>query len=301
MPRKSTILAVDDIPANLVAIESVLDADFDLVFATSGPEAIEILRSRSDIDVVLMDVQMPAMDGFDAAAHIKRLPGCKDIPIVFITAAYREDPHVKRGYQVGAVDYFTKPFDPDLLKLKMAIYASFRQKAATLKEREDHIRETEELLKAGRKLAAVLESLPVGILIADINGRVCQTNDEVSRIAKAASAIEHDAYGEMLGWWNSGGEQIKDPSGPLVRALESGESSPPSLIQIRCFDGTTKMVAASASPLFGTNGQVVGAVIVIKDVSESKQIEQELQTRVANLVSLGIAIEQSIRPADPTS
>jgi CheY-like chemotaxis protein len=296
LPRKSTILAVDDIPANLVAIEAVLDGDFTLVFASSGPEAIEIVKARSDIDVILMDLQMPTMDGFEAAERIKALPGCKDIPIVFITALYREDPHVKRGYQVGGVDYFTKPFDPDLLKLKMGIYASFRQKAAVLKEREDHLIATEELVKAGRKLSAVLESLPVGILIADISGRVCQSNDEVSRICKATSAIEHDAYGEMLGWWTSGGEQIKDPDGPLARALKSGQSSASAPLVIRCFDGSPKLVAASASPLFGTAGQVVGAVIVIKDVSESKQIEEELQTRVANLVSMGIAIEESIRP-----
>ncbi|MBA3501228.1 MAG: response regulator [Myxococcota bacterium] len=296
MPRKSTILAVDDIPANLIAIEAVLDSDFTLVFASSGPEAIEILQVRSDIDVILMDLQMPTMDGFEAAERIKLLPNCRDIPIVFITALYREDPHVKRGYQSGGVDYFTKPFDPDLLKLKMGIYASFRQKAAVLKEREDHLQATEELVKAGRKLSAVLESLPVGILIADINGRVCQSNDEVSRICKTTEAIEHGAYGEMLGWWTAGGEQLKDPEGPLARALQSGQSSHSAPIVIRCFDGTPKLIVASASPLFGTSGQVVGAVIVIKDVTESKQIEEELQTRVANLVSMGIAIEESIRP-----
>src|SRR4051794_34463613 len=161
MVRKSTILAVDDTPANLVALEAVLDRDFDLVFAESGAKAISILEQRADIVVVLMDVQMPIMDGYEAARRIKKLRGYEDVPIIFITAVYHEDPYVKRGYEAGGVDYFSKPFDPDLLRLKLGIYSSFRQKAEVLKERERHLRETEELLKAGRKLTGVLESLPV--------------------------------------------------------------------------------------------------------------------------------------------
>src|SRR5262245_49549160 len=113
MANKPAVLAVDDTPANLVALEAVLERDFELVPAASGAKAIEILRQRADIAVILMDVQMPVMDGYEAAERIKNLPGCHDIPIVFITAVYREDPHLKRGYQVGGVDYFTKPFDPE--------------------------------------------------------------------------------------------------------------------------------------------------------------------------------------------
>ena len=294
MTKKPSILAVDDTPGNLVALEAVLDKEFDLVCADSGAKALEILEKRSDIAVVLMDVQMPIMDGFEAARQIKKLPGCGDIPIVFITAVYNEDPYVKRGYQAGGVDYFTKPFDPDLLRLKMGIYSSFRQRARVLKEREEQLRETEELLKAGRKLTAVLESLPVGVLIADTDGRICQTNEEVSRICRATDVIEHDRYGEMLGWWSSSGQQLKVPQGPLARALISGEASRNEKLRIECFDGTVKSILASASPLLALGGRIVGAVIVIKDISGSEQIEQELQTRVARLVSLGFEIEQTV-------
>ncbi len=292
--RKPTILAVDDTPGNLVALEAVLERDFELVLANSGARAIEVLQQRSDIAVILMDLQMPVMDGFEAAQRIKRLPGCQDIPIVFVTAVYHEDPYIKRGYQVGGVDYFTKPFDPELLRLKMLIYASFREKAAVLNERERHIRETEELLVAGRKLSAVLESLPVGVLIADPSGTICQTNDEVARICKATEVIEHDGYGEVLDWWESDGHTIKDPAGPLARALRERMSSHNQRVAIRCFDGTSKTIVASASPLLGIGGQIVGAVVVIKDTSESKQIEDELEARVARLVSLGVELEQSM-------
>jgi PAS domain S-box-containing protein len=295
--RKPIVLAVDDTPANLIAVEAVLDREFTLRFARSGKEAIAMLADNPDVDVILMDVQMPVMDGFETAKLIKDLPNCGSIPIVFITAVYKEDPFVRRGYEVGGLDYFTKPFDPDLLRLKMSVYASFRQKAAVLEERERQIRETEELMQAGRKLSLVLESLPVGVLIADQQGHIFQANDEVSRIFKSTELIENDAYGEILGWWDSKGHVIKDEAGAVARALRTGESSHNELLQIRCFDGVTRTLRTSASPLLGLAGEIVGAVIVIKDLTEPKRLEQELESRVARLVSLGVELEQSLRPS----
>ncbi|HUS33527.1 MAG TPA: response regulator [Kofleriaceae bacterium] len=294
MVRKPRILAVDDTPSNLIALEAVLDREFDLRYARSGQEAIASLTEDHDVDVILMDVQMPGMDGFEAAGLIKQIPGCLETPIVFVTAVYTEDPHLKRGYQVGGVDYFTKPFDPDLLRLKVGIYASFRQRAALLKERELQIRATEELFTAGKKLSGLLESLPVGVLIADVDGRICQSNDEVSRICKSAELIKNDEYGKMLGWWDASGRLFKAGGGPLSRALHAKESQT-EMMQIQCVDGTTKAVLTSASPLFGLDGHIVGAVIVIQDVSEPKRIGAELQHRIARLVSLGVELEESIQ------
>ena len=291
--RKPRILAVDDTPSNLVALEAVLDREFDLRLARSGPEAIASLEEDPDIDVILMDVQMPGMDGFEAASRIKQLPTCAETPIVFVTAVYVEDPHLKRGYQVGGVDYFTKPFDPDLLRLKVGIYASFRQRAAVLKERERQIKETEELVAAGKKLSGLLESLPVGVLIADVEGRICQSNEEVSRICRSEELIKNDEYGRMLGWWDAGGRLFKN-GGPLSRALHD-KTSQSEVIQIQCVDGSMKAVLTSASPLFALDGHIVGAVIVVQDVSEPRRIEAELESRISRLVALGVELEESIQ------
>src|SRR6185312_3081099 len=108
---RSRVLAVDDVPANLVALEAVLGRKYELVGAKSGAEALEILGRDQSFDVILMDLQMPKMDGYEAAVRIKQLAGCEDIPLIFITAVFNEDPQIKRGYEVGAIDYFTKPFD----------------------------------------------------------------------------------------------------------------------------------------------------------------------------------------------
>ena len=135
-------------------------ADYELVRANSGAEALAALQQHSDFSLILLDVQMPIMDGFETARRIKNDPACIAIPIIFITAVYTADPFVAEGLRAGGVDYFTKPFDPEVLKLKVNIYTSFRQKAEILRERERQIREWDVLL-VGRKLALMLESLPV--------------------------------------------------------------------------------------------------------------------------------------------
>lgn len=291
---KANILAVDDYPANLIALQAVLSDDYNLILANSGQEALDLLASRHDIDVILMDLQMPQMDGFEAARRIKMMETCKEIPIIFITAVYREDPFIRKGYQAGAIDYFSKPFDPEILKMKISIYASFRQKADVLKERERHIRETEELLKTGRKLSSILESLPVGVLIADVEGRICQTNGQVSRICKGADHSNPEAYGEILGWWDSQGQMMKQNGGPLARALTAGEVSHNELIRIQCTDGALKTILGSASPLRSLDGHIVGAVVVIQDITESKKIEADLEKRITDLVSLGVELQETV-------
>jgi response regulator RpfG family c-di-GMP phosphodiesterase len=291
--RKPSVLIVDDKRPNLLALAAVLENDYELLFANSGPEALTLLKAQPKVDVILMDVHMPDMDGFETASRIKKIEALQDIPIIFVTAVYQDDPFVKKGYEVGGIDYFSKPFDPEILKMKVAAYASFRVKADLLKERELHIRESEELLRVGRKLSAVLETLPVGVLIADVDGRICQTTEEAARILKCVEPAQSDAYGEMLGWWDSAGQMIKDESGPLARALQRAETSHSQPLQIRCFDGTEKTILASASPLHGLSGHTLGAVVLIRDLTESKQIEEDLAKRVTRLVSLGVELEES--------
>jgi CheY-like chemotaxis protein len=291
--RKANVLAVDDIPGNLLALEAVLSGEYTLHLANSGPEAISFLEKRNDIDVILMDLQMPGMDGFEASARIKKMEGCQDIPIIFITAIYKEDPFIRKGYAVGAVDYFSKPFDPEILKMKVGIYASFRQKAAVLKERERQIRESEELLRVGQKLSSVLESLPVGVMIADTQGRVFQTNEVITRIFNSVKPMESDTYGEILAWWDANGQLIRKQDGLLARALR-GESSHNELIHIPTIDGASKTVVCSASPLRGLDGKIVGAVFVMQDVTESKKIQAALEQRITHIISLGVELEQGL-------
>lgn len=291
--RKPRVLVVDDKPTNHLAMAAVLEDGHELLFAGSGLDAIAVVEKRDDIDVILMDVHMPELDGFETAKRIKLIKDRAGLPIIFVTAVYRDDPFVKRGYEAGGIDYFSKPFDPEILKMKIAAYSSFRMQADLLRERELHLRESEELLRVGRKLSSVLESLPVGVLISDADGRICQTTDEAARILRCKEVTQSDAYAAMLGWWDSAGQMIKDEAGPLARALRAGETTHSQPLEIRCFDGTMKTILASASPVCGLDGKKVGAVVLIIDLTESKKIEEDLARRVTRLIGLGVELEES--------
>jgi CheY-like chemotaxis protein len=293
--QRAKVLIVDDVRGNLLAVAAVLETDHDLLLANSGFEALKILEQGAQVDVILMDVHMPDMDGFECASRIKRMPERADIPIIFVTAVYSDDPFVKRGYEVGGIDYFSKPFDPDILKMKLAVYASYKLNDELIEARERSIKESEELLRVGQKLSRLLEGLPIGVLIADVEGRICQTTEEVARILGAAAPVRDDAYGELLGWWDQSGRMIKNADGPLARAINGGDTSHRVPLQIQSVDGTSKTILMSASPLRGLNAHIVGAVVLIQDLTEPKKvIKEEFEQRVAQLISLGVEIEASM-------
>jgi CheY-like chemotaxis protein len=271
---RSKVLAVDDTPANLIALEAVLGRDYELVLAHSGEEAISILKKSIDVRLVLMDLQMPGLDGFQTAARIKKLRHMADTPIIFITAVYREDPFVRRGYELGAVDYFSKPYDPEILRRKVALHVSFREQAALLKERERQIKESETLLHAGRKLSALIETLPVGALVLDAQGKIRQVNEAVPRLWGAEGPLESECYGEVLRWW------AKESEG-----LTSGQSPDSQLLTIRCGDGTSKTLLGSVTPLRDLDHRIVGAVVILQDVTEPRQIQKDLEEKIAKVAA----------------
>jgi CheY-like chemotaxis protein len=135
------ILLVDDRPDNLLALEAILGSlGQTLVRAASGEEALKALLA-DDYAVILLDVQMPGMDGFETAAHIKRRERTRDIPIIFLTAINREPQHAFRGYSTGAVDYLAKPFDPWVLRAKVAVFVDLHRKNRQLRRQAELLAE----------------------------------------------------------------------------------------------------------------------------------------------------------------
>jgi len=149
------ILLVDDRPDGLLTMEAVLKSpDYNLVKAGSGREALSHLQ-KDDFAVILLDVQMPVMDGFQTAAKIKDIPRAKDTPIIFVTAINKDPFYIYQGYTVGAVDYLFKPFDPKILESKVAVFANlFRQQNHIKRQSEELKRKENELLQA-QKLEAI--------------------------------------------------------------------------------------------------------------------------------------------------
>jgi PAS domain S-box-containing protein len=177
--RPASVLLVDDRPANLVALEATLaPLGIRTVTAVSGPEALRRLLAE-EFALVLLDVQMPGMDGFETATLMKRHPRTAHIPIIFVTAIHREASHLFRGYERGAVDYMTKPFDPSILRSKVRVFVDLfvkerqlREQSALLHERESRDREhrTEE------RFRALLDSMPLCVWALGADGTPVYAN-----------------------------------------------------------------------------------------------------------------------------
>jgi CheY-like chemotaxis protein len=173
------ILLVDDRPDNLLALEAILSSlGQTLVRAASGEEALKALLA-DDYAVILLDVQMPGMDGFETAAHIKRRERTRDIPIIFLTAINREPQHAFRGYSTGAVDYLAKPFDPWVLRAKVAVFVDLHRK-------------NRQLRRQAELLAERVSGLADPDVVEDVAAHVTTVEDAVARedLAGIATAVK---------------------------------------------------------------------------------------------------------------
>ena len=153
------ILLVDDRAENLFALEAILSSlDQELVFVRSGEAAVEAVLA-DEFAVILLDVVMPGMDGFETAAQIKQRGRTLDVPIIFLTAAGAEPELAFRGYAAGAVDYISKPFDPWVLRAKVSVFVDLYLKERQLRAVSD----LPSLLSAIEEAAAGLAGLPAAL------------------------------------------------------------------------------------------------------------------------------------------
>ncbi|HEY7613918.1 MAG TPA: response regulator, partial [Gemmatimonadales bacterium] len=155
------ILLVDDQPANLLALEAMLQGlGQTLIKAESGREALKWLLTH-EFAVILLDVKMPDMDGFETAALIRQRDKSRDTPIIFLTAADKTHTEAVRGYAVGAVDYLVKPVVPEFVRSKVAVFVELAKKSEQLRRQAEQLRESEQaardLAEARAELVADLE------------------------------------------------------------------------------------------------------------------------------------------------
>jgi CheY-like chemotaxis protein len=208
VPQKARILLVDDRAENLIALEAILSSlNQQLVPVRSGEAALKALLS-DEFAVILLDVVMPGMDGFETAAHIKRRARTHDVPIIFLTAAGAEPDHAFRGYAAGAVDYIAKPFDPWVLRAKVAVFVDLYVKNRQLREQADLLRRQvgqavgdgsgSVLSELSRRLATVevtasaLASLPVVKTDPALADGIAQLDRGVARLRDTLDALGAD-------------------------------------------------------------------------------------------------------------
>jgi PAS domain S-box-containing protein len=274
---RASILVVDDHPSNLVALEAVLDPlGHDVVKCSSGEEALRNLLNR-DFALILLDVQMPGLDGFKTAQLIKERPKSRDIPIIFITALSRDSAHVFRGYSHGAVDYLLKPFDPDILRSKISVFvelylqkAKIKEQAALLREREREAHEK----KAQERLRRLVDAMPLCVWATGTNGQVFYCN-EVWTTYSGLNAFDSGYFG--IGAAHA--DDVKRVRETIFDAFRKGSLLETEVRLRRASDGAYRWHLLRAVPELDEVGTVTGWIATATDIEEHKR-SQEARNRL---------------------
>jgi PAS domain S-box-containing protein len=265
------ILLVDDEPGNLTALAAVLEGeDRHLVLAKSGEEALRYLL-RQDFAVILLDVQLPGIDGFATAELIRGREKTNATPIIFLTADTSGKRFVSRGYSLGAVDYIVKPFDPEALRSKVAVFVELFRKTEQVKRQATELAETTAFLNG------VLESATeYAIAALDAEGRFLTWNEGARRLYGYSAE-------EMVGRGNLTALQPPDrvggdsKVGELLRlAARRGQAD--GVFEHVKRNGRTVPVSATVSRRRDASGLSIGFLLVAKDITEQQRAEaQRLQ------------------------
>ncbi len=200
MNPRAKILCVDDTPDNLFALEAILEPlGQELVRAASGEEALRHLLG-DEFALILLDVQMPGLDGFQTADLIKQRERTRHVPIIFLTAISKDAENVFKGYESGAVDYLLKPFDPDVLRTKVAVFVELWQKTVELRRQAEQLR-VQELASLEReseeRYRSLADALPQIVFTADSSANVNYYNDRWFEYTGLPRNVEGD-WGSVI-------------------------------------------------------------------------------------------------------
>nr|WP_248544575.1 PAS domain S-box protein [Myxococcus fulvus] len=266
---------VDDHPSNLLALEAILEPlGQELVKATSGEEALKFLLQR-DFAVILMDVQMPGLDGFQTATLIKQRERTRTIPIIFLTALSRDAAHIFKGYAHGAVDYLLKPFDPEILRSKVSVFVDLflkeqqiQRQAALLRQREREAMERQSELRYRR----LTESLPEVMWAARADGSFTYAN----RAGRDYTGIHEEqplSLSTFLEFVHPvDREEMRQAWEMAIRSSQRVERE----FRLRRFDGVYRWHLARAVPERDETGHVVGWIAVATDIDDKRRAEEAL-------------------------
>lgn len=300
--NQANILMVDDQPGKLVSYEAILGPlGENLIKARSAREALDHLLHH-DVAVVLMDVSMPEIDGFELADMMRQHPRFQKTAIIFISAVHLTDLDRIKGYQSGAVDYISVPVVPELLRAKVSIFSELHRKTRQLQrlnldlekrveERTEQLRKSEEQLQERvAELEAIMQVLPVGVAVLhDREGRVITANAALANlldttpgeaISMGTKAMQ-DASFEIF----EKGRRLGNDDHPLIQSAKTGQQFGSLELEIRRPQKNPAYLLASASPLFDHEGRVRGSVGAFIDVTGRKHLEDLLRER-ADLLEL---------------
>jgi len=299
-PQKIPVLLVDDRPENLLALEGLLeDPGLDLFKAASGNEALR-LSLNHDFAVVLMDVRMPDMDGFETAELLRSNRKTSSLPIIFVTAAMNDTEHRFKGYESGAFDYLLKPIEPVLLRCKVRAFCELYRQRRGIELREQRLEEQvhERTAELNRTLESLQESeARFRELLASVTsyvytvamerGRAVSTTHGPGCVTVTGYSAEDYAADPDLWYRMIHGE---DRQGVLDAAQQALASKAAVTFEhrLRHKDGSLRWVRTTIVPRVGPEGQVLSYDGVITDITERRNAEEKIR-------GLNEELEQRVR------
>ena len=283
------VLLVDDDERNLLAVQSILDDLGEVVPARSGEEALRHLL-KGEFALILLDVYMPGMDGYETARLIRSREQTKGIPILFLSAVNKEAEHLIRGYSMGAVDYVFKPVEPVVLRSKVAVFVDLFAKTkeierkarqeqalldANLRANAERLRAEQELRRAEQGQAAIIQSLPMVLYLEPYDARRRIPN-YLSGDIEAITGFSYDQLGNDPQMWI---ERLHtEDRYKVIAALDARSRSGKLAIEYRwqCADGSYKHFLDQAVLLKDSEGRPVEFAGTITDVTDQRSLESQL-------------------------
>jgi PAS domain S-box-containing protein len=272
------LLIVDDHAHNLFTLRTLIEQHMEaaVLEATSGRQAIDITLQQPNIDLIILDVQMPEMDGFQTASLLKMRKRTRDIPIIFLTAAFKSEEFQQRGYAVGAVDYLLKPIEDNQLINKISTYFRLIEKERDLNRvLEQKVSErTAELAQAKQYLENIITFMGEALLVLNPQGEIKMVNPMACRMLDYS---EQDLLGMSIGdiFEEEGDEQAGAFMGIWLEALiRTGALSK---IEARFIakDGRRVPILFSRTAVRDLGGQITDIICIAKDMTGYVRIDEE--------------------------
>jgi PAS domain S-box-containing protein len=287
--ERARVLVVDDDERNLLAIRTVIEDIADVVVARSGEEALRHLL-RGDFAVILLDVYMPGMDGYETAQIVRAREQTKRIPIVFLSAVNKETEHLMRGYSMGAVDYVFKPVEPVVIRSKVSVFVDLygmrreiQSKAAheqqlldaNLRANAERLRAERELRLAEQRQAAIVQSLPMVLYLEGFDDSARMPRF-VSGDFAALTGFEFEDVKRTPGIWLD--RLHPDDRNRVVAALAARRSGGAMSVEYRwrCADGAFKHFLDQTVLLRDAAGEPIEFAGTLLDVTDRKELEDQL-------------------------
>ncbi len=295
-PQTSSILLVDDHPSNLLALEAILEPlGQRLVKASSGVEALRHLLNE-DFAVILLDVQMPGLDGFETARLVRQRQRSRYTPIIFLTAHSREEADQVHGYEHGAVDYVVKPFNPDVLRWKVEVFVTLQLQQRQLQQQEAALWKLErEVLtrQSEQRFRTLVDALPLFVWAMLPDGAITYTN---------RCWLEYAGLSPRQGRsWETIDTLLHHEDLPRARAAWAQAQRTERAIEVeyrlRREDGVYRWFLGRMLPEWDEQGVLSGWVLSATDIEDSRRAIEELRaTSEAKDVFLTMAAHELRTP-----